>query len=392
MTSDIRSRKSSVIMSRATKKRRRDKHDKTDNKNFQISANSNNLISYDSYQNQSLKHILNEEDLNCIQQSSDLFSCILYPLQRHLFYEDYWKKKPSAQIRNNPLAFSGFYSYKLVENITSKRVLQCPQDIILGKFYNNNQYYFQSEEELSESNSSFVISESQIMMALSDGYSMRIMSPQKFSDKIWKFLSLLEIEFNDILECHIGISQSTQQGFRIMSGEGEQFFLLLEGKLRWIVYDCANCKEFVNRNLACDKYGTIISLDDLAPFLATPVLDTVLSAGDTLYIPKNCVYMIQDCTCGERASYMSIATHFTGNMKHFLNMVLPNALELVNVNDKPLQQIDLPTDLLSFMGVARSEEDDERRGRFDDLIQSTMKYLTHQIRELSDAAVDQVSK
>ncbi len=78
------------------------------------------------------------------------------------------------------------------------------------------------------------------------GWSVRILHPQRWSDKLWKLMSALETYFGTCMGCNAYLTPKASQGFAPHWDDIDAFIVQLEGKKR-----CARSMPCGGRNRGC---------------------------------------------------------------------------------------------------------------------------------------------
>jgi hypothetical protein len=386
-------------MSRATKKRRKEKLRESMNLSdssvikshfeTEIADRDGKKVDDIIYQNQSIREILQIEECNC--QASLLFANLISPMSKSDFYSQFWRKEPFFQKRSDTMWYKDIFSKKLIENIINRRLLKCPKDIIVSRFSETTQEYVPSDL-LEESFEEIEMKVVDIKTYINDGYTIKIFSPQKFSDKIWNYLSLLELEFDDIVACSISIVPTCRKGYGLIVGEGEQYYLQTSGRMRWMVYSTAECDPSLLAKMIPDKNGILPSDPSIYSFFknSSPVIDHVLEEGDLLYVPKQYVVQCESCP-PEESVFMTLTTHFSGTVRSMVDIIVPEAMGLMSSNSTSILNKPLPNHFLDFLGVARSEDDhNNNRKECRMLIKKGLESIVENAMSVVDAASDQV--
>ena len=107
-------------------------------------------------------------------------------------------------------------------------------------------------------------------MMQSEDCSVRVLSPQRFSDRIWRLLAGLETFWNFGAGCNIYYTPPGTQGFAPHYDDIEAFIIQLEGQKRW-------------RHKPVDELGGTLPRTSSGNFdqkdIGEPVMDIVLFTG-----------------------------------------------------------------------------------------------------------------
>ncbi|RHY15238.1 hypothetical protein DYB32_010776, partial [Aphanomyces invadans] len=198
-----------------------------------------------------------------------------------------------------------------------------------------------------------------------DGCSVRLLCPQKFSDKMWKMLSILEEEWGCMAGSNTYLTPKGTQGFAPHYDDIEAFLLQVrldvhmlnafdrsypfvcsqvEGKKLWKVYaplsDDETLPRVSSRNFAQDEIGK-------------PVLDITLEQGDLLYFPRGFIHQAQSPDDVD-SLHVTVSTGQQNSIGNFLETILPQALAGAIASNLDLRK-SLPRDYLGYMGVMYSD-------------------------------------
>jgi hypothetical protein len=166
--------------------------------------------------------------------------------------------------------------------------------------------------EVVEEPASKEITAAEIWEKYNSGLTVKLLTPQVYIDGIWKLLSILEHEFQNRVSAEVVLAPPSEKrsksaptvarpgsvAAKLNSDESNKvkayvsavpydnvnaFVLQLEGQSRWRVMPNPHPK----LNLATE--GGAVPLKDIDEW-SKPMIDIILTAGDSLHIPKGWVY------------------------------------------------------------------------------------------------------
>jgi lysine-specific demethylase/histidyl-hydroxylase NO66 len=104
-----------------------------------------------------------------------------------------------------------------------------------------------------------------------------LLCPQKFSDQVWKLLSILEEKWNSMTTSRVQLTPKNAQAFAPRYHEYDSFVLQIEGSKSWKIYppldEASTLPRYPSGNLKQDE-------------ITKPVLEVTLEEGDLLYFPR----------------------------------------------------------------------------------------------------------
>lgn len=169
------------------------------------------------------------------------------------------------------------------------------------------------------------------------------------------------------------------QGFAPHFDDVEVFILQLEGKKRWRLYEPRTSNE---------KLARFSSPNFSQSEIGSPCLDATLEAGDMLYFPRGTIHQ-GNCFEDIHSLHITISCHQMNTIGDLLQKIVPAALETALAECVDFRR-GLPTNYLSYMGVANSDKTSKERSAFLGKIQKLMsKLFTY---APVDAGVDQLGK
>jgi lysine-specific demethylase/histidyl-hydroxylase NO66 len=89
--------------------------------------------------------------------------------------------------------------------------------------------------------------------------------------------------------------------------------------------------------------------------------------------------------------HVNIFNNHPNNYGSLLDLLVPEALELLKVKSRKMKQT-LPISISNLMGVAASENEDPKRGKFINAVKSLLNEVVKEATDMLDAGSDQLLK
>lgn len=158
------------------------------------------------------------------------------------------------------------------------------------------------------------------------------------------------------------------QGFAPHYDDIEAFILQIEGKKRWKLYKPRNENEYLPRYSS----GNFTQSE-----IGTPILDTVVNAGDLLYFPRGTIH--QGETIDDTHSlHITLSVYQKNSWGDFLEKLLPDALKTAIETDSEFRK-GLPLDYLRYSGCVHSESQSDTKKNFTKTVKALLTKLIEHI-------------
>lgn len=378
------------------------------------------------------------DDLSSTEKATLLLNKILHPVDSHSFYKNSWEKVALLSSREDDQYFKKIVTRKTLESVFSKQLLFedvnvsffDPLKVKVANVPDGVDGEIVEYDETSDAGSegdedpaTKEITAAEIWEKYNSGLTVKLLTPQVYIDGIWKLLSILEHEFQNRVSAEVVLAPPSEKctksaptvarpgsvAAKLNSDESNKvkahvsavpydnvnaFVLQLEGQSRWRVMPNPHPK----LNLATE--GGAVPLKDIDEW-SKPMIDTILTAGDSLYIPKGWVYQ-QDNHGSSTASATDPAVQHslhlkvccshgtTGTTGDLLHLLVPEALGDAVQSHVQLRSA-LPKGFQKHLGLANSEvENDTKRARLQKQIAELLKFVADRALDILDPAVDQV--
>jgi len=317
---------------------------------------------------------------------------MIAPVGVDSFFDKSWEKRPLHIKRGKPEYYKNVFSTKAFDGI-----LRGDKPVIYGKNLNVTSYSDPTksseenggggdEEEGSETDAGRQTHDPVgrayapvVWDFYNNGCSLRMLNPQTFHAPVWKLCATLQDFFGSMVGANVYLTPPGTQGFAPHFDDVEVFILQLEGKKRWRVYEPTSAQgrlpRFSSGNFTQEEIGL-------------PALDTVLEAGDMLYMPRGTIHQ-GNCLEDIHSLHITISTYQLNSFGDLLEKIVPVALQTAMEEGVEFRQ-GLPINYLNHLGVAHSDSDTPMRVEFMERIQLLMGRLFDFAPV--DAAVDQMGK
>ncbi|KAL0123549.1 hypothetical protein PUN28_005809 [Cardiocondyla obscurior] len=323
------------------------------------SENNSNDINCVSHLN-NISNETNEEyhsNGNPIQDSQALFRWILDPIDIETFLSNYWEKTP-------------VYVKRDVHNYY-KHIVSTP---LLDKMLRTNHILFTKNIDITSYSNGVRETHNPPGRALPsivwDYYqnkcSVRMLNPQTYIPMIHSLNATLQEFFGCFVGANLYLTPPNSQGFAPHYDDVEAFILQIEGQKRWRLYRPLNKNEYLPRYSSKNFDQSEIG---------KPILDTIVKAGDLLYLPRGTIH--QGMTVDNTHSlHVTLSVYQKNSWTDLLEKVLPQALKEAAENDCRFRE-GLPLDYLTYVGAAydASSHKDIFKNRVKNLITLLLEHI-----------------
>ena len=298
---------------------------------------------------QGIGHAILGEALRKIEEADQeavyrkLFEWLIHPVPSGVFFKNYWEAKPLYINREKSRGyFDGWFSSNDLTDLIRRGELKYGVDIDLTQYRGGKRTTPSNSQEMKGKTAELDVVKK---MMGKEGCSLRLLSPQRFSDKIWKLLSGLEACWQYGAGCNVYFTPPGTQGFAPHYDDIEAFILQLEGKKRWRVY------------APSERTGGILPRYSSGNFkqeeIGEPVMDITLSPGDMLYFPRGWIHQaVSDDKVPSLHATLSTA------QKHswcdFMEVLLPQVSQQA-FEDLPEIRHALPRGYQNYMGIMHGD-------------------------------------
>jgi len=294
------------------------------------------------------------------------------PMKLQRFQEEFWERRPFLIRRpKNRNYYDGIFNKDTIEKLLESHELKYGLNIDVTKYdVDGGRSTYSSETSAKPS---------KVWSKYADGWSVRILHPQRWCDPVFLILSAFERYWGSVAGCNAYLTPAGSQGFSPHYDDIEAFVIQTEGKKRWKVYKPRNPAEalprFSSPNFEQDEIGE-------------PILDVDLEPGDILYMPRGTIHQAKS-SADTHSLHITVSVGQRNCWGDFLELAMPRALELASEDHILLREC-LPRGYADYMGVAHSDEQDNpSRAAFIEKVMESMAIVSQSIPW--DSAADQLA-
>eukprot|EP01134_Creolimax_fragrantissima_P002505 CFRG2505T1 len=292
------------------------------------------------------------------------------------FFEDFWEKKPLLVKRSKHDYYDGYFTKADLDFLIRTNVIRFGINLDITSCVDGVRTT-QTPDGRAYPGCVWDFYES--------GSSVRLLNPQSFREPVWRMLSTLQNFFLCGMGANVYFTPKQTQGFAPHYDDIEAFVLQTEGSKRWRVYAPESNDEVLPRNSS-----TNYTVESMAN--RTPVIDTVLHAGEMLYFPRGWVH--QANATNEDSTHITVSTYQNNSWATFMEKAVPNVLASTLAHDTSFR-VGLPMGYLNYMGVGMSDcsEPNKLAGRkeFEETFRALWARLGESVVESLDSVSDQMA-
>lgn len=320
-----------------------------------------------------IRDISSQTELSSAVVARMYMKWLIGPISTEDFYEKYWEKQPLCIRRKCPSYYDGWFSKTEMERIFREHSLTYGEEVDLTKYIDGQRFTL---------NPTGTATSQEVWKQYEDGCSVRLLRPQRYSDELWKLLSILEEEWNCMAGSNVYLTPKGTQGFAPHYDDIEAFLLQVEGKKYWKVYAPMDESSVLPRVSSAN-----FKPEDL---LAAPVFQGWLEPGDLLYFPRGYIHQGY-CSPEVHSLHVTISTAQQNSWGDFMELLLPTAMKTAIASNVEMRQ-SLPRDYFNYIGAMHSEiEKDARRTSFFTQTKKHMKSMLAEALTMLDSASDQMA-
>ncbi|KAF7395281.1 hypothetical protein HZH68_009331 [Vespula germanica] len=342
-----------VKVNKKTKKRKR-------NKKLRSTKNMN--INYDIVHDNFLK--------NPVIKSKLLFEWLIHPLEINKFFKTNWEKAPVHVKRNNSNYYKILMSTPIIDKILREHYILFTKNIDITS-------YIDGIRETHNPSGRAV--PTVVWDYYSNGCSVRMLNPQTFLPRLHTLNATLQEYFGCFVGANSYLTPPGSQGFAPHYDDIEAFILQIEGKKRWRLYKSPKSSDCLPRYSSKDFDQS--ELGEL-------ILDTVVEAGDLLYLPRGTIHQ-GETIYNSHSLHVTLSVYQKNSWGDFLEKLLPDALQKAIANDVHFRQ-GLPLDYLKYFGFVHSTNKSDYRNSFRENVECLINRIIEHID--IDKAADEMAK
>ena len=189
------------------------------------------------------------EEATSDKKAAFLLSTLLEPSATlKSFYRDYWGKIPLYVVKNSRSHLKKFLSRRSLAESINDTIMYLGKDIELFTHslegYTGNYPISKNINSIEEAE----VSVGAIWKHYKAGGIVRLLQPQKHHDRVWHFLSTLEIEFGSRVGCHVDIiPPSSALWGDLLLDTSDSFIVQMHGSSCWRIYGRNENSEYPNQ-------------------------------------------------------------------------------------------------------------------------------------------------
>ncbi|KAG0617213.1 hypothetical protein M758_5G173700 [Ceratodon purpureus] len=297
---------------------------------------------------------------------------VVSPMKLEKFQEEFWEQRPFLIRRpKNRNYYDGLFDKATIEKLLENHELKYGLNIDVTKYdVDGGRSTYSSEASATSS---------KVWSKYADGWSVRILHPQRWCDPVFLILSAFERFWGSVAGCNAYLTPAGSQGFSPHYDDIEAFVIQTEGKKRWKVYKPRTPAEalprFSSPNFEQSEIGE-------------PILDVDLEPGDILYMPRGTIHQAK-ASPDTHSLHITVSVGQRNCWGDFLELAMPRALELAS-EDHIILRESLPRGYADYMGVAHSDEhENPQRAAFIEKVMECMARVSQSIPW--DSAADQLA-
>jgi len=313
----------------------------------------------------------NSEAGGSIEDGKKCFEWLIHPEKSDNFFAETWEKKPKLIKRNNDRQyFKHTFSTKSFDEILRNQNVQFTKNLDVTSYTDGKR-----ETHNPEGRAYAPV----VWDFYNNGCSLRMLNPQTFDNQVWKLCATLQDYIGSFVGTNMYLTPPGTQGFAPHYDDVEVFIMQLEGKKRWRLYKPRNSQEtlprYSSQNFQQNEIGK-------------PMMDVILEPGDLLYMPRGTIHQ-GNCLEEAHSLHLTVSCHQQNSYGNLLEKLLPLALKTAMREDIEFRR-GLPTDYLSHLGLANSDQNSKSRDDFMNKVQNLMGKLFNHAPV--DNAVDQMGQ
>ena len=236
-----------------------------------------------------------------------LLSWLVAPLSLAQFDSEVRELRPMHLVRAASRAgesgyYTGWFGSKDLRALLADGQLRYTEDVDVTSYANGKR---------STLNGDGAAGEEEVLAAFGRGCSVRLSWPQRYNDRVWALLSVIEEYFCCGAGCNVYWTPKGTQGFAPHYDDVDVFILQVEGEKHWTLHSPLSEAEALPRHSSADFAQSQ---------LGDPLAEVVLRPGDMLYLPRGTVHQAKSHgpfspgTCHARCVHL----HITGFLSSHL--------------------------------------------------------------------------
>eukprot|EP00124_Ichthyophonus_hoferi_P001676 Ihof_evm4s94 gene=Ihof_evmTU4s94 len=267
--------------------------------------------------------------LQSIKTAKDMFSWLVGPEHVEDFLKNSLGKKHFLIQRGDKEYYSGIFTVAEL-----KRMQEEGNDLLYGQDVNASSYIEGTQVEM---NGEGRLSAEEIDEQLKNGSTLQINQPQRFMRAMHILCYHLECYFGSLVGSNAVVTPAGTQGFAPHSDDMDSYVMQLEGSQRFRLYS-------PKQELARNGSGELTEEE-----IGEPILDTVLNAGDLLYMPRGIIYQSEASEGKIHSIHLALSTYQRHAWCDYLSHVMAAAFDTAIAEDAEFRET-LPLDFYNKVG------------------------------------------
>ncbi|XP_060823443.1 ribosomal oxygenase 1 [Bombus pascuorum] len=281
---------------------------------------------------------------NPLITSRSMFEWLIHPMNVEDFLKNNWERTPVHVKRNFHTYYKLLMSTSMLDAILRESYILFTKNIDITSYENGIR---ETHNPVGRAVPSVVWD------YYMNGCSVRMLNPQTYIRKLHSLNATLQEFFGCFVGANCYLTPPNSQGFAPHYDDIEAFILQIEGKKRWRLYKPRNVNEYLPRysskNFSQSEIGE-------------PMLDTVVNAGDLLYLPRGTIHQGETID-NTHSLHITLSVYQKNSWGDFLEKLLPNALTTAIEADCEFRR-GLPIDYLRQCGFAYSDIQNSDKNEF----------------------------
>uniref|UniRef100_A0A4W6DVV8 Bifunctional lysine-specific demethylase and histidyl-hydroxylase n=1 Tax=Lates calcarifer TaxID=8187 RepID=A0A4W6DVV8_LATCA len=278
--------------------------------------------------------------LLCFDSPVSLFESLIQPMDREVFFREYWEKKPLHLQRSDSSTASYYQSLFQLSDLYSlcSQGMEYYRDVNVVRCTNGKKEVLNKEGQVKSSVLTKYLSQNKA--------TIQFHQPQRFKDELWRIQEKLECFFGALVGSNVYITPQESQGLPAHYDDVEVFILQLEGQKQWLLYTPTVPLAAEYSVESGDRIGS-------------PTHDIILKAGDLLYFPRGTIHQAKTPAGVDHSTHLTLSTYQRMSWGDMLLDVFPSLLCDSSKTDISLRE-GMPRRLL-LVKLAQSDLDTSRR-------------------------------
>ncbi|XP_018556433.1 ribosomal oxygenase 2 isoform X2 [Lates calcarifer] len=245
--------------------------------------------------------------LLCFDSPVSLFESLIQPMDREVFFREYWEKKPLHLQRSDSSTASYYQSLFQLSDLYSlcSQGMEYYRDVNVVRCTNGKKEVLNKEGQVKSSVLTKYLSQNKA--------TIQFHQPQRFKDELWRIQEKLECFFGALVGSNVYITPQESQGLPAHYDDVEVFILQLEGQKQWLLYTPTVPLAAEYSVESGDRIGS-------------PTHDIILKAGDLLYFPRGTIHQAKTPAGVDHSTHLTLSTYQRMSWGDMLLDVFPSLL------------------------------------------------------------------